>query len=436
VSATPAASRRDFLKTGAAAAAAAGVLQLAPAVHAGGNDTLKVGLIGCGGRGTGAASQALRADPQVKLIALGDAFSDRLEGSLNELLKDDAIKAKIDVPPDRRFVGFDAYKQVLASGVDVVLLTTPPHFRPLHLEAAIAAGKHVFAEKPLAVDAVGARRVLDACKAAQGKNLNVVSGFCWRRHAGPRGAFQRVLDGAVGDIVALQCAYNTGALWHKSLQEKAEKGWSDMEWQLRNWLYFTWLSGDHIVEQAIHSIDKMAWAMKDQHPIRATGLGGRQVRTAPDFGHIFDHHSVVYEFANGVKLFHTCRQQASCANDVTDHVFGTKGTCHTSGVDGTAKIIGEKPWEFGSKEARQQNMYQNEHNELFAAIRAGKPINDGEWMVNSTLLGIMGRMATYTGQVITWEQVLHSKEDLTPAKYEFGPLAVPPVARPGQTRLV
>jgi predicted dehydrogenase len=416
------ASRRDFLKAVSAAGAALATL---PQVHAAGSDVIRIGLIGCGGRGTGAAGQALNADPNVKLIAMGDVFADHLQSSLSQLRKDETLAGKIDVKDDHCFIGFDAYKQVLATPIDVVLLTTPPHFRPLHLKAAVEAGKHIFAEKPVAVDAPGVRSVMATCAEAKRKKLSLVSGLCYRYENSKRETMKQVHDGAVGEIVALQTSYDTGALWMKPRQP----GWSDMEWQLRNWLYFTWLSGDHIVEQHIHSLDKMAWAMQDQNPIRAMGTGGRQVRTGPEYGHIFDHHAVVYEYPHGVKLFAYCRQQVGCAHDITDHIMGTKGTCEVM----KHTITGEHKWRYKGPE---EDMYQNEHNELFASIRSGKPIYNGDYMTKSTLLAIMGRMATYTGQVITWEMALNSKEDLTPAKYEFGSLPVPPVAMPGITKFV
>ena len=418
--------RRRFLQTSAGAAAA---LSLATGVHADGNDILRVGLIGCGGRGTGAAENALKADPNVKLVAMGDAFRDRLESSLANLRRDRALAPKIEVPPQRQFVGFDAYQRVINSGVDVVLLCTPPHFRPAHLDAAVRANKHVFCEKPVAVDAPGVRRVLATCREAGRRRLSIVSGLCWRYHRGMRETFARIHDGAVGNIVALQCSYNTGTLWHRN----REAGWSDMEWQIRNWLYFTWLSGDFNVEQHVHSLDKMAWAMRDQHPLRAVGLGGRQVRTGSEFGNIFDHHAVVYEYPNGIKCFASCRQQANCAADVTDHVMGTLGRADLNGVDGRAGITGRNPWQYSGARARQDDMYQTEHNDLFASIRRGTPINNGEYMAKSTLMAIMGRMATYTGRVISWEDALNSREDLTPPRYEWGRLPVAPVARPGIT---
>ena len=427
------ATRRDFLASAAAAAAGATIASLAPNVHPAGSDILRIGLIGCGNRGTGAAEQALTADKNSKLVAMGDMFADRLQSSLKQLQSNKNVGPRVEVKPECCFTGFNAYKQVIPL-VDVVLLTTPPHFRPLHFQAAVAAGKHIFAEKPVAVDAPGVRAVLKAAGEARQKNINVVAGLCWRYHHGMRETMQRVHDGSIGDITALQCTYNTGGLW----SVKREPKWTDMEWQLRNWLYFTWLSGDFNVEQHVHSLDKMAWVMQNEYPVRAVGSGGRQVRTDDLYGNIFDHHTVVYEYANGVKLFSACRQQVGCAQDVSDHVMGTKGTCHidASASQGSiASVPGNKTlWR--SRKRKGDNMYQNEHDELFAAIRSGKPINNGEWMAKSSLMAIMGRMATYTGQVITWDMALNSQEDLTPPAYEFGPLPIQPVARPGFTKYV
>jgi predicted dehydrogenase len=422
-------SRRRFLgATAAVAGASLALPALAPRVHAAGNDTLRIGLVGCGGRGKGAALNALRADPNVKLVALGDTFRDQTEKALKELLDED-IGARVQVTPERCFSGFDAYKHVIDS-CDVVLLCTPPHFRPIQLRAAVDAGKHVFCEKPVAVDAPGVRRVLETCRDAKQKGLSIVSGLCYRYEQAKRDTMKQIHDGVIGDIVAMHTTYNAGFLWHK----KREPQWSDMEWQVRNWLYFTWLSGDHIVEQHIHSLDKMAWAMKDEHPIKAVGMGGRQVRTAPEYGHIFDHHAVVFEFAGGVKMFSYCRQQKDCASETSDFVMGTKGTVEMMKHNIFDRGTNKKIW--SATKRRDDNMYQNEHNELFASIRAGKPINNGDYMAQSTLLAIMGRMATYTGQVITWEMALNSKEDLSPPAYEWGKLPVPAVPIPGQTKFV
>jgi len=338
------------------------------------------------------------------------------------------VATKIDVKPDHCFDGFDAYKQLLATNVDVVLLTTPPGFRPLHLKAAVEANKHIFCEKPMAVDGPGVRSVIASVAEQKRKNKALVAGFCYRYERAKRETMKRVHDGQIGDIVALHTTYNTGALWNK----KRQAGWSDMEYHLRNWPYYTWLSGDHIVEQHCHSLDKMAWAMKNEYPIKAVGLGGRQVRTSPDYGHIFDHHAVVFEYANGVKLFSYCRQQVGAAQEVSDFVMGTAGTCNVMGH----AITGKKPWRLNRpRRARDDNMYQNEHDDLFASIRAGTPINDGDFMARSTLMAIIGRMATYTGKVITWDAAMKSKEDLRPQHYDLkAKLPTPPVAMPGITK--
>ncbi len=424
------ASRREFLKAGAAAAVAGlAALQMPGGVHAAGGDTLRVGLIGCGSRGTGAASQALNADKNVKLVAMGDAFQDRLERSLNTLLKDENVSAKVDVPQERRFVGFDAYQKVLAAGVDVVLLTTPPGFRPIHLKAAVEAGKHVFAEKPCAVDAPGVRSVLESCEAAKQRGLSVVSGLCLRYSRQFNEAVKRIHDGAIGDVVALQANDYRGKIW----VVPREKSMTDMEWQMRNWYYFTWLSGDFNVEQHVHFLDVCAWVMGNEYPVRAVGLGGRQVRTGPEYGHIYDHFAVVYEFANGVKLFSNCKQQETGFKDMCAYVMGSKGRAEITDSKGRTSIAGANEWK---PDAPDNDFYQTEHDELFASIRAGKPINNGEYMAKSSLLAIMGRMAAYTGQAVTWEQAMKSTEDLSPPRYDWDvPMAVPPVAMPGQTRL-
>jgi predicted dehydrogenase len=421
--------RRQFLGTSAALAGASLVLPaMAPSLHAAGSDVIKIGLIGCGLRGSGAVVHALRADNNIKLTAVGDLFPDRLASAVESLNQDSELAKKVAVTPETSFTGIDAYKKVIDSDVQVVLLCTPPHFRPAHLQYAVEKGKHVFAEKPVGVDVPGVRSVMKSVQQARKKNLAIVSGLCYRYDKSKRETLKRVHEGAVGDIVAMHTNYNAGELW--SFPRKP--GWSDMEWQLRNWLYFTWLSGDHIVEQHIHSLDKMIWAMKDLPPVRANGTGGRQVRTAEQFGHIFDHHAVVFEWDSGVKLFSYCRQQDGTQKDVNDYIYGTRGVCSVMGH----QITGKQPWQLPRKVSRGSDMYQNEHDELFASIRAGKPINNGDYMCQSTLMAIMGRMATYTGQTITWDMLLNSKEDLTPSSYAFGPLPVAPVAMPGKTKFV
>lgn len=426
-------TRRTFVKSsgvvaGAAVATAYG-LTIARSAHAAGSDTLRIGLIGCGGRGTGAAKNALSADSQLKLTAMGDAFQDRLDLSLNVLQRDEQIANKLDVPQERRFTGFDAYQQVIASGVDVVLLCTPPHFRPLHLKAAIEAGKHVFAEKPVAVDAPGVRSVLATCELAAKKGLSVVSGLCLRYHLGFQELANRIHGGDIGEIHTLQANDYRGGIWVKPRQSD----WTDMHWQMRNWYYFTWLSGDFNVEQHIHFLDVCAWMMKGEYPVKAIGMGGRQVRTGSEYGNIYDHHSVVYEYASGAKLFSNTRQMPNCANDMSAQVVGAKGMANLKESQKGVFIKGEKPWTYTG---RDNDIYVTEHEALFSGIRSGRPVNNGEYMSKSTLLAIMGRMATYTGKTITWDAAQNSQEDLTPPKYEWGSLATPAIALPGVTKFI
>jgi predicted dehydrogenase len=421
-------SRRRFL---AASSAALGTLALARSAHAAGSDVLKVGLIGCGGRGSGAASQALRADPQVKLTAMGDAFEDRLQNSLKSLQTLEDIRAKIDVPPERQFVGFQAYQQVIDSGVDVVLLTAPPHFRPLHLKAAIDAGKHVFAEKPVAVDAPGVRSVLETCRVAKEKNLSVVSGLCLRYSKGFGEIVQRIHDGAIGEVRGMLANDYRGPIWVKPRQPD----WTDMHWQMRNWYYFTWLSGDFNVEQHVHFLDVCAWVMGDKYPAAALGMGGRQVRTGPEYGNIFDHFSITYTYDNGVPLISNTRQMAGCKGEMSAVVIGAKGEALISERrNGLSITSGNERWVYKSDEP--DDFYQTEHDRLFASIRSGTPINNGEYMSYSSLLAIQGRMSAYTGQQIGWDEALQSREDLTPAAYDWGPIPTPPVAIPGVTKFV
>ena len=425
-------SRREFLKVSATVAAGTAGLALSRSVHAAGSDVLRVGLIGCGSRGTGAAANALAADPQTRLSALADVFPEKVEHTLKVI--SGQYKDRVDVPPERRFSGFDAYQKLIASGVDVVLLAEPPHFRPRHLQAAIEAGKHVFCEKPVAVDAPGVRSVLESCKLAEQKGLSVVSGLCWRYHNGVRETMARVLDGAIGDVVGIQETYLAGFLWERPRQPQ----WTEMEFQMRNWYYFTWLSGDFNVEQHVHSLDKALWAMHDEPPARAWGLGGRQVRTDKRFGDIYDHHAVVYEYANGVRVWAYCRQQAGCYSDVSDIIIGTKGRCNVL-THQIEDLSGNTVWKFRGEGG---NMYELEHQALFRAIRSGKPINNGVYMARSTMLAILGRMVDYTGRLLTWDEAINSEQVLAPAAYSFdadppvlpGPDGRYPIAMPGQTK--
>ena len=423
-------TRRDFLKTSAILGGALmGPAILPGKASAAGNDApLKVGLIGCGGRGTGAAGQALNADANVTLTALGDVFEGPIKTSLAAVQA--AAPGKVDVDEAHQFVGLDAYQKVIDSGVDVVILTTPPGFRPMHLKAAIAAGKHVFCEKPVATDSPGLRSVLESVAAAKQKNLTLVSGLCWRYNLAERALFERIHNGDIGDVRAVYSKYYTGTVKPMPPASDRPAGMNDLEWQLRNWYNFGWLSGDGLVEQAVHAVDWICWAMKDVPPLKAVAVGGRQIPSAG--GNIFDHFEVNYEYPGGVRAFIGSRQQAGCANDNTAVIIGTKGEGHELGFAGMPHITGEKKWHYSGQ---RPNMYQIEHNELFASIRSGNPINDGVRMCYSTLAGLMGRMAAYTGQEITWEAAMNSQESIAPAKIAWdAPAPVLPMAMPGITK--
>jgi predicted dehydrogenase len=427
-------SRRDFLKTTSAFAGATALagLSIQRGAHAAENNQLKVGLIGCGGRGTGAAVNALTADPNTVLTAMGDAFEDRLTGSAKRI--SEQFPDRVQVPKERQFVGFDAFEKVIGSGVDVVLLATSPHFRPQHLKAAIEADKHVFCEKPVAVDAPGVRSVLESSKLAEEKGLSLVSGLCWRYHHAVKETMQRILDGAIGDVLSIQSNYLTGPISARVDQIETE-----MSRQMRNWYFFTWLSGDFNVEQHVHSLDKALWAFRDEPPLQAYGLGGRQTRIEqPKFGHIYDHMSVIYEYPDGKKVHSYCRQQEGCYNMVSDELLGTKGRAV---VTPKHEIEGENPWRF---QGDGGNMYVLEHEALFQSIRSGEPINNGVYMARSTMMGILGRMVCYTGKTITWEEAMASTETLSPSSYAWDaePPILPdadgkyPVAMPGQTKFI
>jgi len=423
-------SRRQFIKASTAAVVGgslAATLGPARMAHAGEDDTIKIGLIGCGGRGTGAASQALHTEGKVKLIAMGDAFPDRLNSSLQNLTKEGEIAQRVDVPEDRRFTGFDAYKKVIESGVDLVILATPPGFRPIHFKAAVDAGKHVFMEKPVAVDGPGVRQVLAAAEVAKSKGLGVGVGL-QRHHEYPYiETIKRLQDGAIGDIVASRVYWNGAGVWvHPRTSNQ-----TDMEYQMRNWYYFNWLCGDHIVEQHIHNLDVINW-LKNAHPVKAQGMGGRQVRIAPEFGEIFDHHAVEFEYADGTRMFSYCRHIPNCWDSVTEHAIGTKGT-----ADISAATISPKDGDKWRYRGEKKNPYQVEHDDLFASIRAGKPINEAEAGALSTMTSILGRLATYSGKVITFEDALNSQISLAPKDYAWdAAVPTPIVATPGVTQVV
>ena len=429
-------SRRDFLKQSSAAVLSgslAATLPMARHAHAAANDIIRIGLVGCGGRGSGAAVQALRADPCTHLVAVADAFEDRLQGGLNAMRSQEDVGDRVQVDTDHQFAGFEAYRQVLESDVDVVLLATPPHFRPMHLRACIEAGKHVFAEKPVAVDAPGVRSVLETTELARRKGLSIVSGLNSRYSFAMQEAVKRVHEGAIGEIVSLHSARYGSGVWVRPRQP----GMTDMQYQMRNWYYFTWLSGDFNVEQFVHQLDQSAWLMRDEYPIRCYSTGGRQARTGPDHGHIYDHFSTVYEYANGVRLFATTRHQRRCSSESATYAFGTKGKIS---MTRSLKIEGEHPWQAARKgegDKPEKDSHQLEHDAFFPALRAGTIINNGNYMAKSTMMAIMARMSAYTGQSLTWEQALNSQEVLAPAAYAWD--AAPPpdvVAVPGVTQFV
>lgn len=415
-------TRRDFVKTAAAASLAAtipGNLGL----FAAGSDAIKVGVIGCGGRGTGAALDCLNSTPGVEVVALGDLVPDRVQSSLKKLQS--AFPNQVKVPAERCFAGFDNYLKVCACpDVNLIVTAAPPGFRPIHLKAAIEAGKHVFMEKPVAVDPVGVRSVIASSDLARQKGLAIVAGTQRRHQKLYLELMKRIHDGQIGEVVAAQCYWNMGDLWVR----KREPEMSEIEWQCRNWLYFSWLSGDHIVEQHVHNIDVVNWAIQAM-PKNIMGMGGRQVRVAPEYGNIFDHFFVEFEYPNGVRVASVCRQTKGCAERVEERIVGTKGVALSSG-----EIRGNKSWKFQEKE---RNPYVQEHADLIASIRSGKVLNEGRQIAESTMCAIIGRMSAYTGRAISWEWAMNtSKLDLTPARYEFGPNPVDPVAVPGTTQLV
>ena len=424
----PRTSRRDFLEVSAAAGlAVAGGLSVARSAHAAGSGTIKIGLVGCG-----AAVNAMNAGKDVKLVAMADIFEDRLKDARGRIKKEKP--EQVDVPDDRCFVGFDAYQKVLQSGIDVVLLAPASHFLPMHFKAAVEAGKHVFCEKPHSLDVPGLKLAMAACEEAKKKNLCVVSGLCWRYDPGVREAMKRIHDGAIGEITAIQETYITTPY---GLRER-QPGWSEMYYQMQNWYHFNWLSGDQTAQQLIHSIDKASWALGDKLPLRAWGLGGRQVCVEPKYGDQFDHHAVVFEYDNGVRVMGFCRDMPGCYNETSDVIFGTKGRAY---LPSRPRIEGQTKWRYDGPKA---SMYDVEHAELFASIRSGKPINNGDYMCTSTMLAILAQMVCYTGQEMTWEKAMSSTLSYSLPRYSFD--AEPPVkpdasgmyptAMPGMTRIV
>jgi predicted dehydrogenase len=392
-----------------------------PFVHAAGQETtIKVGLVGCGGRGSGAAQNVLESSPNVQLIAIADVFETKVKQArrLLEARQDPGVKLQ----DDWCFSGLDAYQKLIESPVDYVMLCTPPGFRPEHFAAAVEAGKHVFAEKPVAVDPVGVRKFIAAGERAAQKKVGLLPGTNGRYSAAQKEAVRRIHDGAIGEVIAGNIYFNTGYLWVNPRKE----GEQDLEWQIRNWYYFDWLSGDHIVEQHVHQHDMANWVM-GANPVRALAVGGRQVRVEQEFGNIFDHFCVDYEYPRGVHVMSMCRQWANTPNKVGTEWIGTKGRAWIA--YGKSEIFGANPWKSDGKEP---SSYVEEHKAFVASIREGKPLNEARRIAESSLVSIMGREAAYTGKVVTWDEMMKSDLDLSPPKIEFGPYTPRPVRRPGR----
>jgi predicted dehydrogenase len=424
----PSRTRRDFLKDAGAATA---LMASGNYAFAQGSDVIKVGLIGCGGRGTGAASDALHADAGAKLVAMADVFQAHIDSSLAGLKTQPELAARVQVDKDHQFVGLDAYLHLLDSGVDVAIVASPPGFHPQHIKGAAAAGKHIFAEKPMGTDVAGVKSALEAVKANAARGKTFVSGFCYRYASTHRSFYGRLRDGAIGPVRSVHATYITGQVKPMPPASARPAGMSDVEWQIRNWYNFVWLCGDGLIEQACHSIDKILWAMNDVPPLRAVGTGGRIFPN--NEGNIFDHIDVFYEWPDGVRATMAQRQMPDLpCNDNTDYVTGSKGygTVHFA----SAEMKGDVEWR---ADPPPKSMYVREHEALFSAIRKGKQINDAEKMARSTLAGLMGRMAAYTGACVTWEQIMNSNEDLFPKDLRWdGALPIAPMAVPGKTPLV
>ena len=421
----PLASRRQFGKTAALAAGSASVAFPSITSAQGNKSPLKLGLIGAGGRGRGAAGQALAADKDVTLTMVAEVSESQADGAIRDLRK----RYPEQVVEPQKLIGLDAYKKVIEAS-DVVILTTPPGFRPKMLRAAIEADKHVFCEKPVAVDGPGIRSVLESAKMAKEKQLTLITGFCWRYHNARRALFEKVHGGAIGDVTGMFATYYTGPVKPMPPADRRPAGRPDVAWQVDNWYNFSWLSGDSLVEQAVHSVDKIAWAMQDQPPVSAVATGGRQIPA--EGGNIFDHFHVVYEYPNQVRCHLGSRQIAGCYGENHDYITGTGGKALI--VRGQCVIRGAENWRAAPD--LNNDMYQAEHDALFKSIREGEAKNDGEWMATSSLLAIMGRMAAYTGQKITWDDALNSDVDLAPddlgweSEFDPGPTPLPGRAQP------
>ncbi len=393
-------TRRDFLKLSAAAAAGATTLSVAAGAHAAGNETIRIGMIGCGGRCTSAAGESMQAGPYVKLVAMCDVFKDRLEDSRK------ALKAKhpeqVQVDDDHCFTGLDGYMKVIDS-VDVVLIACASKFHPMYAEAAIKAGKHVFVEKPHGIDALGVHRMKAVCDLAREKNLSILSGLQSRWDNGWQETIKRIHDGAIGDIVAIQCMF----LRAPYVVRERGPDLTELQYHFRNWYHFCWLSGDDVPQSLVHNVDRASWALKEQLPTWAFGLAGRSASFGEKYGDMFDHHTVVYEYAGGTRLYALCRTQENTYNNATDIIMGSKGTCYL----GECRIDGEKKWKF---EGQRHNACVAEQKGLIEAVRNNKPINSGYHMYNSTMIGVMGQVACYTGKPVKWDEIWKSD-------FSFGP---------------
>jgi len=423
-------SRRNFIKTSAALGAAT-LASPASRMFAAGSDKIRIAVIGCGGRGTHDTGNCLSCAENVELVAMGDLFADRLERCRRQLTE--KFPEKVKVTNDTCFTGWDAHTKVLAiDEVDMVILTEPPQFRPSHLRAAIEAGKHVFMEKPVAVDPVGVRSVIESSEMADSKNLTIVGGTQSRRMAHLIEGMKRIHNGDIGEIVGGQCVRLGGGMLTWSEQTRQRKPeWSDMEWQLRRWLFMTWLSGDFIVEMHIHNLDRINWAM-GAHPVQCIGMGGRQARTGPEYGNCYDHIAVEYEYPGGVRIEYMGSQIDKVTYRQDNRIIGTKGKAFTD--SGNLIIEGPKPFKY---DGPSWSPTIKQHADQIAAIRGGQRLNEGKRVAESTMTCIMGRMSAYTGRALKWDWAMKaSKLDLSPPKYEFGDLEMRPVAIPGQTQLI
>ncbi|MEM6648588.1 MAG: Gfo/Idh/MocA family oxidoreductase [Bacteroidota bacterium] len=422
-------NRRSFLKASATAAAATSLAWLPsvlPGAYAAGSDALKVGLVGCGGRGLGAARDCVTSTEGVQLIGMTDLFRDRLDRGREAVAE--AIGDAYQVTDDHCFDGFDGYQRLLETDIDLVILATPPGFRPLHIRAALEAGKHVFAEKPVATDVAGARSAIASGQLARSKGLALVTGTQYRRQPSFMGAIQRIHDGMIGDVLSAEEYYLTGSIWLRPRTPEM----TDLEWQCRNWYYFTWLSGDHIVEQFVHNLDTINWALQAS-PVKALATGGRLQRTGAEYGHIYDHFSIQYEYPNGARVTAMCRQMEGAHNQVSNRIVGTLGVADVN--PGSSVIRAHDGRVLFEAPERGNNPYVQEHTDLIASIRSGTPIVEVEETAYSTLTGILGRESAYTGQALTWDEVINAEQDLLPPDFSTGTLPEVPVPVPNKTKL-